>query len=69
MGAMDMMSETEMIDADHDDLSDSDILVLLIIDGTVPVLKTRLQRMWIGSMMWGTSCPPHQGSPTGTSSV
>lgn len=40
-----MMSEKEMIDSDYDDLSDSDIIVLLIVDGKKPVLKTRLQKL------------------------
>ena len=40
-----MLSEQEMIDSDFDDLSDSDILVMLIIDEKRPVLKTRLQKL------------------------
>lgn len=40
-----MLSEKEMIDSDYDDLSDSDILVMLIVDNTKPVLKTRLQKI------------------------
>ena len=34
-----------MIDSDYDDLSDSDIIVLLIVDEKRPVLKTRLQKI------------------------
>lgn len=43
-----MISEEELIDADYDDLSDSDILVLLFMneDG-IPVSKTRLQKLWV----------------------
>ena len=43
-----MISEEEMIDADYDDLSDSDMIVLLFMneDGT-PVSKTRLQQLWV----------------------
>ena len=40
-----MMSEEEMIDSDYDDLSDSDIIVLLIVDEKRPVSKTRLQKL------------------------
>ena len=40
-----MVSEQEMIDSDYDDLSDSDIIVLLIVDEKRPVLKTRLQKI------------------------
>lgn len=40
-----MISEDEMIDADYDDLSDSDISVLLIVDGKQPVSKNRLQKI------------------------
>ncbi len=40
-----MISERELIDSDYDDLSDSDIIVLLIADGKRPVAKTRLQKI------------------------
>ena len=40
-----MVSEQEMIDSDYDDLSDSDIIVLLIVDEKRPVLKSRLQKI------------------------
>ena len=40
-----MVSEEDMINSDFDDLSDPEILVLLLIDGTRPVLKTRLQKL------------------------
>lgn len=40
-----MISEEEMIDSDYDGLSDSDIIVLLIVDGKRPVSKTRLQKI------------------------
>ena len=39
------MNEQQMIDSDYDELSDSEILVLLIIDDKRPVLKTRLQKI------------------------
>lgn len=39
------MNEQQMIDSDYDELSDSEIMVLLIIDDTRPVLKTRLQKI------------------------
>jgi len=39
-----MISEEELIDCDYDDLSDSDIIVLLIVDEKRPVSKTRLQK-------------------------
>lgn len=42
-----MISEKELIEADYDGLSDSDILVLLIVggDGERPVSKSRLQKI------------------------
>ena len=40
-----MISEQELIDSDYDDLSDSDIVVMLIVDGKRPVMKTRLQKI------------------------
>lgn len=39
------MDENEMINNDYDDLSDSDILVLLIMNEESPTLKTRLQKL------------------------
>lgn len=39
------MDETEMINNDFDDLSDSEILVLLIMDEKSSTLKTRLQKL------------------------
>lgn len=39
-----MVSEAELIDADYDDLSDSDIIVMLMMDPKYgPVSKVRLQ--------------------------
>lgn len=39
------MDESEMISADFDELSDSEVLVLLIMDEDKPILKTRLQKL------------------------
>lgn len=39
------MDENEMINNDYDDLSDSEILVLLIMNEDAPTLKTRLQKL------------------------
>ena len=39
-------SDEELIDADYDDLSDADIMVLLLMDPSgKPVSKSRLQRL------------------------
>lgn len=40
-----MLSEEELINLDYDGLSDTDILVLLIVDGVKPVSPSRLQRL------------------------
>lgn len=42
-----MISEKELIEADYDGLSDSEILVLLIVGGDdgKPVSKSRLQKI------------------------
>lgn len=40
-----MISEKDMIDADYDDLSEADIIVLLTVDVKKPTSKTRLQRL------------------------
>ena len=42
---MSLISEEELIDADYDGLSDSDILVLLLISDGERVSKTRLQKL------------------------
>ena len=39
-----MTSEQDLIDSDYDSLSDSDIIVMLILDGDTSVSKTRLQK-------------------------
>lgn len=39
------MNEQEMIESDYDELSDSEILVLLIMNENKPILKTRLQKV------------------------
>lgn len=39
------MDEMEMINADYDEISDSDILVILIMDEEKSILKTRLQKL------------------------
>ncbi len=39
------MDENEMISNDFDDLSDSEILVLLMMNENSPILKTRLQKL------------------------
>lgn len=39
------MDENELIEIDFDEMSDSEVLVLLIIDEDRPILKTRLQKL------------------------
>ncbi len=39
------MNEIDLINSDFDELSDSEVLVLLIIDEEKPILKTRLQKL------------------------
>lgn len=39
------MNEEELIEADYDSLSDSDILVLLMMNDDSPITATRLQKL------------------------